>query len=129
MHRSKKKWSALAGVLLLAATVLAVLSWRAVAQARALEIETPDLARLADGVYTGEWSIPPVTAEVEVTVEGGRITEVRLVCHDHGLGGKAESLAGDVVEKQSLELDPVSGATVSSQCILKAVETALQQGG
>ena len=54
--------------------MLAVLSWRAVAQARALEIETPDLARLADGVYTGEWSIPPVTAEVEVTVEDKIIT-------------------------------------------------------
>ena len=57
------------------------------------------------------------------------MTNVRLVRHDHGLGGKAESLAGAVVEAQSLELDPLSGATVSSQCILKAVEIALQQGG
>ena len=54
------------------AAALAGLSWQAVRQARALEVETPDLARLEDGVYQGEWSIPPVTAGVEVTMEDGR---------------------------------------------------------
>lgn len=98
-------------------------------QARTLEVETPDLARLEDGVYRGEWSIPPVTAGVEVTMEDGRIAAVQLVRHDHGLGGGAESLPRAVVESQSLGLDVVSGATVSSKCILKAVETALRQGG
>lgn len=105
------------------------LSWQAVRQARTLEVETPDLARLEDGVYQGEWSIPPVTAGVEVTMKDGRIAAVQLVRHDHGLGGGAESLPRAVVESQSLELDAVSGATVSSKCILKAVETALRQGG
>lgn len=105
------------------------LSWQAVHQARTLEVETPDLARLEDGVYQGEWSIPPVTAGVEVTMEDGRIAAVQLVRHDHGLGSGAESLPRAVVESQSLELDAVSGATVSSKCILKAVETALRQGG
>lgn len=108
---------------------MAGLSWQAVRQARTLEVETPDLARLEDGVYRGEWSIPPVTAGVEVTMEDGRIAAVQLVRHDHGLGGGAESLPRAVVESQSLELDAVSGATVSSKCILKAVETALRQGG
>lgn len=129
MYRIKRKWMLPAGLLLLGAAALAGLSWQAVRQARALEVETPDLARLEDGVYRGEWSIPPVTAGVEVTMKDGRIAVVQLVRHDHGLGGGAESLPRAVVESQSLELAAVSGATVSSKCILKAVETALRQGG
>lgn len=129
MYRIKRKWMLPAGLLLLAAAALAGLSWQVVRQARTLEVETPDLARLEDGVYQGEWSIPPVTAGVEVTMEDGRIAVVQLVRHDHGLGGGAESLPQAVMESQSLELDAVSGATVSSKCILKAVETALRQGG
>ena len=61
-------------------------------QARTLEVETPDLARLEEGVYQGEWSIPPVTAGGGGTMEDGRIAAVQLVRHDHGLGGGAESL-------------------------------------
>ena len=119
MYRIKRKWMLPAGLFLLGAAALAGLSWQAVRQARTLE----------DGVYQGEWSIPPVTAGVEVTMKDGRIAAVQLVRHDHGLGGGAESLPRAVVESQSLELDAVSGATVSSKCILKAVETALRQGG
>ena len=107
MYRIKRKWMLPAGLLLLGAAALAGLSWQAVRQARTLEVETPDLARLEDG----------------------RIAAVQLVRHDHGLGSGAESLPRAVVESQSLELDAVSGATVSSKCILKAVETALRQGG
>ena len=129
MYRIKRKWMLPAGLLLLGAAALVGLSWQAVHQARTLEVETPDLARLEDGVYQGEWSIPPVTAGVEVTMKDGRIAAVQLVRHDHGLGGGAESLPRAVVESQSLGLDVVSGATVSSKCILKAVETALRQGG
>lgn len=36
------------------------------------------------------------------------------------------ALADDVISEQSLEVDTVSGATVSSICIMKAVENALQ---
>ncbi len=68
MYRIKRKWMLPAGLLLLGAAALAGLSWQAVRQARTLEVETPDLARLEDGVYRGEWSIPSVTAGVEVTM-------------------------------------------------------------
>lgn len=34
----------------------------------------------------------------------------------------------NVISRQSLEVDAVSGATVSSKCIIKAIENALQSG-
>ena len=37
-----------------------------------------------------------------------------------------KTLVDDVISKQSLEVDAVSGATVSSKCIIKAIENTLQ---
>jgi len=45
--------------------------------------------------------------------------------HDNGKGGKAEKIVDDVIKAQSLNVDVVSGATVSSKVILKAGEMAL----
>lgn len=42
------------------------------------------------------------------------------------VGSTAESIVNDVVEEQSLGIDAVSGAAVSSKCILKAVENAIE---
>ena len=39
---------------------------------------------------------------------------------------KAEKIVNDVISEQSSEVDAVSGATVSSKCIIKAIENALQ---
>ena len=46
--------------------------------------------------------------------------------HDNGLGSSAESIVNDIIEKQSLDIDAIAGATVSSKCILKAVENAIE---
>jgi len=43
------------------------------------------------------------------------------------LGGKAESIVDDVIAKQSLDVDVVTGATYSSSTILKAIEDSLSQ--
>lgn len=54
------------------------------------------------------------------------ITNITILQHDNGLGSTAESIVNDVVQEQSLDIDAVSGATVSSKCILKAVENAIE---
>jgi uncharacterized protein with FMN-binding domain len=46
--------------------------------------------------------------------------------HDHLLGKKAEVLIKQMMEKQTIELDAVSGATVSSNAILQAAENAFR---
>lgn len=90
-----------------------------------IPVSVPNLAEIADGVYAGEYSAGPVAVKVEVTVEGHRLTAIEIIEHQNGLGGKAEGIIEDVMDKQSLEVDAVSGATVSSKCILKALEDAL----
>ena len=85
-----------------------------------------DISELADGVYTGSYSMFPVSAKVKVTVKGQRITGIELLEHDNGRGAPAEVIPGRVVEAQSLDVEAVSGATYSSKVILKAIENALE---
>lgn len=93
---------------------------------RNISVSMPNLSNVQDGNYTGEYSIPPVHVKVEVSVSHHRITNITILQHDNGLGRAAESIVNDVVEEQSLDIDAVSGATVSSKCILKAVENAIE---
>ena len=69
--------------------------------------------------------MPPVSATVEVIIEGGRIEDIRLLDHGNGMGQPAEAIIEDVVEDQSLDVDSVSGVTYSSRVILKAIEATL----
>ena len=49
-----------------------------------------------------------------------------ILQHDNGLESTAESIIHDAVKEQSLSIDAVSGAAVSSKCILKAVENTIK---
>lgn len=86
----------------------------------------PDLSDIQDGNYVGEYSIVPVYVQIEVSINNHQITDITILQHNNGLGSAAESIVNDVIEEQSLDIDAVSGATVSSKCILKAIENAIE---
>ncbi len=83
------------------------------------------LSECQDGVFVGSAESEIVKAKVQVSVSSGTITEIEILEHDTGIGKPAEAIVDDVIERQSLNTDVVSGATVSSKVILKAVENAL----
>ncbi len=93
-----------------------------------VEIDHVDLTKVTSGTYHGEYRSGPVKAIVEVEVRDYIITAINLIQHDNLRGGKAEMIINSIQEKQSLEVDGISGATASSNVILKAVELALRQG-
>ena len=76
----------------------------------------------------GEDSNFLVSAKVSVEVEEPLVTSIIILEHECGRGKKAESIIDSVIKKQSLKVDAVSGATVSSNVILKAIENALKKG-
>ncbi len=81
-----------------------------------------------DGKYEGKQVNTPVTAEVEVVVKEGAITAIKVLEHSHGPGHGADAIIDRVVAAQSLKVDAVSGASLSSKVMLKAIETALKKG-
>lgn len=72
----------------------------------------------------------PVTVKTEVSSD--KILKVEVVNHKEteGIGTAAiDSLPGRIVEMQSVAIDAVSGATVTSNAILAAVASAIEKAG
>jgi len=81
-----------------------------------------------DGTYEGKQANKPITAKVEVVVKDGAIAAIKVLEHIHGPGHGAEAIVDRVITAQSLKVDLVSGASLSSKVMLKAIETALEKG-
>ena len=91
-------------------------------------ITMPDLSRVGDGTWVGQYTAFPVRVKVSVGAAAGRITSFSILEHRNGRGKAAEALAPLVVERQSVALDAIAGATYSSKVILKAGQIALESG-
>lgn len=96
--------------------------------AKDIQYEHLDVSTIKDGSYLGAYSTTMVHAEVSVSIESGEITKISLIKHDNGKGYNAESIIDDIIESNSTNVDTISGATVSSKVIMKAVENALIEG-
>ena len=91
-------------------------------------IERPelDLAKVADGTYTGQSTGLHGPIEVSVTVKDGRIREVNVVRAEEFRAFMAtRAIPERIVASQSLKVDAVTGATVTSRAIQEAVRSAL----
>jgi uncharacterized protein with FMN-binding domain len=91
----------------------------------AIVITSPDLSKVADGIYQGNAKVGPVRVTLNVAMQDGVITSIDIVRHFNGRGKKAEAIVPAIIEAQSLDVDVVSGATGSSKAFLLAVENAL----
>ena len=87
---------------------------------------------MTPGVYEGEGTGIGGALKVAVTVSETEIEQVEIVSHGEtaGISDPAiERIPAAIVEKQSLAVDTVSGATVTSGAILEAAEKALEAAG
>lgn len=90
-----------------------------------IQIESVNLNNIQDGKYNGKFDANLICAEVEVTVDDHKIKDIDLIRHTNERGEKAEAVIDEVIEKQTINVDTISGATNSSKVILKAIENAL----
>ena len=90
-----------------------------------IQIKDIDMSKIPDGKYTGECDVNFIDAKVVVEVKNKKIINITIVKHKNGRGKPAEKVVDEVKEKNSLQVDAVSGATNSSKVILKAIENAL----
>jgi len=96
---------------------------------KSITAQMPDLTLFNNGFYRGVYDLSgtPVKVTLDVDIQDNKIVDIKIVEHkSSSIGKKAESIIGHIIEKQSLEVDAVSGATASSKTILKAIEDALK---
>ncbi len=80
-----------------------------------------------DGVYVGKADGHNGPITLEVTVEDGNIVAIEILDHNETpmISDAGFGVIDAIIEKQSTEVDTVSGATVTSKAVFNAVENAL----
>lgn len=121
----KKKWPKVLTIVLLCVVALGVVV--ALNIPKPAKIPQLDLSTLSDGQYDGQFDNGLIAAEVAVVISDHRIETIDLLSHRYGMGQKAEAIVDDVISAQSLDVDAISGATLSSNTILKAIANALEE--
>jgi len=99
-------------------------------EARSLPLDGADFSRLSDGTFHGAYAGGMYkwrANECDVTVTGGKVTGIKLAKSPDPKAETAytNTLYERVIQAQSLQVDTVSGATLTSKAYLKAVENAL----
>ncbi len=99
------------------------------AQGNADEDASTPLSQTYNGSAKGYKGEVPVTVEIG---EDGSISNITVGSHQEtdGIGSiAAEKIPHAIVESQSLDVDVVSGATVTSEAVIAAVANALESAG
>jgi len=88
-----------------------------------------DITKIKDGTYRGAGVGYVEEIKATVAVKGGRITDIQLQHKEKIDMGATTSVPKQIIERQSLAVDSVTGATVTVQAIVQAVYEALQKAG
>lgn len=100
-------------------------------EAKNLPLNAVDFNRLADGTYTGEYAGGMYkwrANTAKVTVAGGKVTRIESLQSLEAQSSEFTQMLYDrVIAAQSLQVDTISGATLTSKAYLQSVENALVQ--
>lgn len=143
--KPKRKINASVIVLAVLGVIIAVAAGGFLADApgrneiQALEIHDVDFKNLRDGTFVGEYAGTKSHSrdtQVEVMVSGGKISDITILKGAVDKDGKPSELTGgmsmgdlftSVIKSDTLQVDAISGATLTSKAHLKAIENALKQ--
>jgi len=115
------------GFIVVAILVMGFFVTNGLSEIKAMSIGRVDLSTLRDGVYSGSFTKNRWLYSVSVTVKDHKIVDIKLTDDKMKGSDKVNSeQIKRVIDNQSLGVDVVSGATVNSKALLKAIETALK---
>lgn len=107
------------------ACLLGVFALAMALRPQTLDIGAVDLHTVSDGTYVGVCQNKILFAVVQVAVYDHRITDAEVLWHKTSYLPQANAVAASVVKSQSLDVDAISGATLTRATVLKAIENAL----
>jgi uncharacterized protein with FMN-binding domain len=105
--------------------ILAIGAFSGMGAVRRLAVNPVDLAGIEDGVYTGSFRKGRFSYSVEVTVKDQRIQAVKSTGKPQAQEAVVRQIFARIVEVQSVQVDTVSGASLTTKAVSKAVENAL----
>jgi hypothetical protein len=88
------------------------------------------LGQLRDGTYQGEAKGFAKKIITEVKITGGKIEEIKIIEHGESKGWYEEVfmvLPREIIKRQRVRVDGISGATKTSRGLFKSVENAIKK--
>lgn len=83
---------------------------------------------LTDGLHSGTGTSGPVRVVANVQISNGQIVTIDLIKHRTWKGRAAEDgVPQRIIQAQSTKVDAVTGATYSSEAIMRAVQQAVDR--
>ena len=96
---------------------------------RSMPINHVDLAKVKDGDFLGAFSYGGFKYVVRTNVVDHKFVDIIVLQNRKTHWAKrAEGVVKRILDQQKNDVDAVSGATISSKALLKAVERALAKG-
>ncbi len=135
----KRKGSGIGWVIVLTIVVVlfigGVVGWSFLSkehqEAQNLSLNGVDFSKLKDGTYIGEYEGGMYkwrANKVQVAVSSGRVSGMELLEQKENQKPEfTDKLYDRVIKAQSLQVEAISGATLTSKAYLKGVENALKQ--
>jgi uncharacterized protein with FMN-binding domain len=115
------------GVIAALAVPLSVLMFYGMSDIRKLIVHDLDLSKLADGTYSGSFHKGRWTYDVEVHIQGHKLTAVKNVNpRMQAVEAFNTKIEQAMLERQNIGVDVVAGATINTLAFKKAVELALK---
>lgn len=113
-------------VLVIVSGVAVIFLTKGMGAVKKVELKELNLSGIPDGTYKGHFDGARWTNTLEVTVTDENITEIKIISPPSYVEDDfSNKLINTVRAKQSLDIDVVSGATVTTKAMLKAIENAL----
>ncbi|MDW7667942.1 MAG: FMN-binding protein [Bacillota bacterium] len=116
-------------IVIIIAIVLLILFYltRGLQEGQNIEVNNVDLSYLEDdGFYTGNFKFGRWSNEAKVTLEDRKIMDIEFTDDvSFSKDEVREEIINRIIDKQKVNVDVVSGATVTSKAYMKAVEDAL----
>lgn len=112
-------------VLILVGAGLLIWATRGLGGYAKMTIKNVDISKVPDGTYVGSFNGGRFSNTVRVTVKNHKVTDIAILKDVTFKMSKVSQLFGRVIKAQSLNVDTLTGATVTSKVFLKSVENAL----
>jgi uncharacterized protein with FMN-binding domain len=112
-------------VVVLLIGMMAILAFSGMGYVRKLVVNPVNLSRIADGTHEGRFARGRFSYTVEVSVQDHRIAAVKLMGPQQAQDTLIREVLDSIVRNQSVTVDTVSGASLTTKAVSKAVENAL----
>jgi uncharacterized protein with FMN-binding domain len=125
LKKGKKALLIVGIIIVVLVAAMAIGTLNGMSYVRKMTVNLVDLSKISDGVYAGSFKKGRFSYSVEVAVKDHRIQAAKPTDPKQVTSAIIEQIFARIVQDQSVRVDTVSGASLTTKAVCKAAENAL----